>query len=407
VWVHPEGGEGSVALAQTLHRALGTLGVPDHGIKAADMGVLRPQHLAPGAAACLLEVDFLSHPEGERRLRDPASLARLGHAIADGVRTFLAAGLDLTENSSQDEQTNAVLGRIVGSIQTAEGASVDQDVVRSSLDAVASSGKYPYIDGYMNGISEVAAHVLAHAARQFSPVDDLIATVVARHGGDDALGREMVQGTITETKLLLELGAEVARRVPGVGRRYRDLVDQYDATGLSYFFHPQARSGADPSVDVEEIKFGLQGESPTRTARLERVGDQATLVFDWLGQARRVPLGVITEAPRYTPPAGYEIAVGGKGTLFASIVSYILTYACSKWGKPLGTEIPFEVDGKRWVGKFTIHNDGPGGPKPYDHASCNLYTNRPGPVRLRPQPTPGHAVLHSRHRPHRRVVDRD
>ena len=91
-WVHPRGGGGSIALARTLLGSLGQLRVPDQGIKAADMYLLRPQHHAPGAAACLLEVDYLSDPEGERRLRDPAALAKLGGAIADGVRSFLANG---------------------------------------------------------------------------------------------------------------------------------------------------------------------------------------------------------------------------------------------------------------------------------------------------------------------------
>ena len=99
LWVHPRSGARSIALGRQLLRAMGTLGVPDHGIKAADMGVLRPEHLAPGTAACLLEVDFLSHPEGERRLRDPASLARLGRAIAGGVRAFLATGRGLDDPS--------------------------------------------------------------------------------------------------------------------------------------------------------------------------------------------------------------------------------------------------------------------------------------------------------------------
>ena len=136
-WVHPRGGGGSIALAQTLLRSLGRLRVPDHGIKAADMFVLRPQHLAPGAAACLLEVDFLSHPEGERRLRDPAALAKLGGAIADGVRSFLAGasrrrrarsawGLDVTADSPQDQRSETVLANVARSMQEKEGTRFDQ-----------------------------------------------------------------------------------------------------------------------------------------------------------------------------------------------------------------------------------------------------------------------------------------
>ena len=94
VWIHPRSGATSARLAEQLRVAMRGLGAVDRGIKAADMGVLRPEHLAPGAAACLLELDFLSHPDGEQRLRDPASLARLGRAIAAGVRAFLDSGRD-------------------------------------------------------------------------------------------------------------------------------------------------------------------------------------------------------------------------------------------------------------------------------------------------------------------------
>ena len=37
------------------------------------------------------------------------------------------------------------------------------------------------------------------------------------------------------------------------------------------------------------------------------------------------------------------------------------------------------------------------------HACFNLRANRSGSVRLRPNSIPGHAVLHSRHWPHRRL----
>jgi hypothetical protein len=62
-------------------------------------------------------------------------------------------------------------------------------------------------------------------------------------GGDDALGRQMVAGTVTERDFLARVGEEVALRVQeryrdGVRRRYRRLLDGYSGSGLSYYFSP-------------------------------------------------------------------------------------------------------------------------------------------------------------------------
>jgi len=60
--------------------------------RSAELAVLSPERLAPETAACLLEVDYLSSPDGEQRLRDPRSLDALGSSIARGVRGYLGGG---------------------------------------------------------------------------------------------------------------------------------------------------------------------------------------------------------------------------------------------------------------------------------------------------------------------------
>jgi hypothetical protein len=54
-------------------------------VKSGEMAVLVPERLAPETAACLLEIDYLSDPAGERRLRDPAALDAMADAIARAV----------------------------------------------------------------------------------------------------------------------------------------------------------------------------------------------------------------------------------------------------------------------------------------------------------------------------------
>ena len=90
-FVHTGADGRSAALGERLQRNMVRLGGPDRGLKAADFGVLRPDRLAAGTAACLVEVDFLSDPGGERRLTDSRELDALGRALADGVREYLAS----------------------------------------------------------------------------------------------------------------------------------------------------------------------------------------------------------------------------------------------------------------------------------------------------------------------------
>jgi hypothetical protein len=127
---------------------------------------------------------------------------------------------------------------------------------------------------------------------------------------------------------------------------------------------------------VEEIPYALQDGKVTRVARLERAEGSTTLSFtDVAGKAQRVPIIEIRDAPVGQRPTGFRVA-RSVGTL-AAIVSYILLYACGKWKKPYGTEIVFEAGGKRYVGKYAVHNDGPGGPRPTDHPGIDLYEATP------------------------------
>lgn len=117
--------------------------------------------------------------------------------------------------------------------------------IKGDLDVVGRDGKYPWIDAYMFAISEVAAHVLVHATHQHGGVRDLIAHVVAQQGGDEVLGRKMVDGTLTELQFLQAIGARVVELVKekyrdGVRARYRRLLDTYGGSDLAYFFAPRA-----------------------------------------------------------------------------------------------------------------------------------------------------------------------
>ena len=91
-FVHGRAGRSSRILASMLSRRLARFGGAGRGVEPGDFAVLTPERLPAHAAACLLEVDYLSDREGERHLRDPRRLDDLARAIAGGVDDYLAAG---------------------------------------------------------------------------------------------------------------------------------------------------------------------------------------------------------------------------------------------------------------------------------------------------------------------------
>ena len=85
IWVHERGSPASMALARSLARQLRRLGGPAD-VRRGAMAVLSPEHHAPHTAACLVELDNLSDPAGERRLRDPSALDGMATDVAEGTR---------------------------------------------------------------------------------------------------------------------------------------------------------------------------------------------------------------------------------------------------------------------------------------------------------------------------------
>jgi N-acetyl-anhydromuramyl-L-alanine amidase AmpD len=86
IWVHPRSGPGTRALAARLRRALGAATPGGARVMCGDLAVLDPAQLGARTDACLLELDYLSHPEGERRLGDPGEIERIVRALAEAVQ---------------------------------------------------------------------------------------------------------------------------------------------------------------------------------------------------------------------------------------------------------------------------------------------------------------------------------
>src|SRR5205823_7089426 len=119
--------------------------------------------------------------------------------------------------------------------------------VRAYLTDIGDNGNpwYPWIDAGMGAISEVAAHVLVHARHQSGRAGfrRALRDAIAHFGGEAALGRQIVNHTVTELDFLHQVGEEVASHVlphlqAGVQNRYRTLLRNWSASSLAFYFHP-------------------------------------------------------------------------------------------------------------------------------------------------------------------------
>jgi len=103
VWVHGDAGAGSWALARAIARSLGRQGGALGGaadgasLRVGRMAALDPSWQAPATAACLVEVDYLTNPDQERRFAYGAHRACVAGALAEGIAAFLARRADASE----------------------------------------------------------------------------------------------------------------------------------------------------------------------------------------------------------------------------------------------------------------------------------------------------------------------
>lgn len=89
LYVHERAGDPSTALAAAIADGLARLDAPVRPPQRAPLAVLHPDRHAVGTAACLVEIDYLSDPAGERRLADPAAVDAIATAIAAAIRRHL------------------------------------------------------------------------------------------------------------------------------------------------------------------------------------------------------------------------------------------------------------------------------------------------------------------------------
>jgi N-acetylmuramoyl-L-alanine amidase len=92
-WIARTSNSHSAALARELAARVSTAtGGPNRGVKQRNLGVLLPERHSPGAAACLLEIAFLTNPAQAGRFMRSEYRDAVAAAIADGLRQTLHPG---------------------------------------------------------------------------------------------------------------------------------------------------------------------------------------------------------------------------------------------------------------------------------------------------------------------------
>ena len=196
-----------------------------------------------------------------------------GYATAQGLTTDLItpftdqAGFDAVKaacrtgaleplTSAQEAQLKAMAR--VTSLHPGQDLHLANDL-KVDLDWIGSSGAnaaipwYPFIDGGMGAISEIAAHVLVHALHQSgrgkadgsNGLPKRFKEVIAGFGGEAQMGQDMVAGTLTERMWLEALAARIvasvgAQYTTGVQNRYAKLFADWGSSTLSYYFNPSS-----------------------------------------------------------------------------------------------------------------------------------------------------------------------
>jgi N-acetylmuramoyl-L-alanine amidase/V8-like Glu-specific endopeptidase len=168
-----------------------------------------------------------------------------GQAAFESLRDRFRSQGAATTLSSTERAALRQLGADT-SLQEAQVRRLAEDI-RADLTAVGNEGNpwYPFIDGGMGAITEMAAHVLVHARHQAGPAGfrAVLRAAIDAFGGEAALGRRMVDGSVTELDFLGQVGEQVALRVradlrDGVRRRYSTLRQNHSGSRLSYYFNP-------------------------------------------------------------------------------------------------------------------------------------------------------------------------
>lgn len=145
-WIARAAGPRSRALAAALSRGLAAAcGIADRGVRERDLGVLLASRHAPGTAACLVEMAFLSNPERAHRLAEESHRQTVAAAIAEALRDQIATETPAAAHAlgCREDEHGFSLGYV-----SAFGGRPTHDQVIQALDR-ATGTSYGNYEGYV------------------------------------------------------------------------------------------------------------------------------------------------------------------------------------------------------------------------------------------------------------------
>lgn len=140
--------------------------------------------------------------------------------------------------------------------------------------------------------------------------------------------------------------------------------------GALYKAHGAPTPPSGPGA-TSTFAYAVQDGKLDKTARYDGDASGGRMTFFAAGALNSIACTGITPASPRIPPTHFAYARNLSTTI--ATMAYVVLYALQAWGYDYGTEFAFTVDGRDFVGKLEIHNDGPTGPRPFDHPGIDLF----------------------------------
>jgi len=243
-FVHPEASPDSRRLADGVQRALerlrgryGGVAEPRNG----PLAVLSPRALGPRTSACLVEVDYLSNPRAETRLRNPQERAAIGAAIASAIQEHVA--------------TQGTRGRHGRPYAQAAGMNFIEPTIDYATTSLAESNRIwqDWLERYgtwIKGVPDSALSIFPHSA-----ICQL--TLISDRGTYIGTGFYIGDDKILSCGHNFLLNGEVTTRVnvaPGWSPTM-SIFDNRDFTvDGTAVVHPRWATGQDPAYDLSVFR---------------------------------------------------------------------------------------------------------------------------------------------------------
>ena len=123
-------------------------------------------------------------------------------------------------------------------------------------------------------------------------------------------------------------------------------------------------SAATGGAELEgSFTYALQDGVMNRSATYAGDASRGVMIFG--GQS------VACHGVSLTPSSVSTYATNVTATI--ATMAYVVLAWFQRWGAPKGAELAFDLEKRSFIARLAIHNDGPNGPRPFDHWGVDLF----------------------------------